>query len=253
MNAAVRPAAWPRADAGTPTFLNVHDDARHQTPSATAASIPAVSTQQPSHPPRVPMLRWWLQRIWRAFASPRMLYGWRRADGRWLAHTRVSSSTHIEGPERLDIGDHVYIGHHNVVDASGGMVIEEGVQVTTHCALLTHSSHQSLRLSGRAYWGAADPPGYRRKPTAIGAYTFIGPHSVVAPGARIGCGVLVRAYSYVDGDVPDFAIVAGQPAQVVGDTRDADRAWFAQHPQESRADYDAWVRRQQRQQPAPRR
>ena len=80
-----------------------------------------------------------------------------------------------------------------------------------------------------------------RGATAIGPYTFIGPHSVVAPGSRIGRGVLVRAYSYVSGEVPDFAIVAGQPARVIGDTRDGDRAWLAAHP-EARADYDAWTK-----------
>jgi acetyltransferase-like isoleucine patch superfamily enzyme len=54
--------------------------------------------------------------------------------------------------------------------------------------------------------------------------------------------VIVRAYSYVDGEVPDFAIVAGQPAKVIGDTRDADSEWLDAHPQE-RAAYDAWAHR----------
>jgi acetyltransferase-like isoleucine patch superfamily enzyme len=191
------------------------------------------------------MLAWWRewsQGIWRVLTAPRMLYGWRRADGTWLAHTRISNATRVESPALLDIADHVYIGPFNFVDASGGLQIGEGCQVTTHCALLTHSSHQALRLAGRSYFGAADPPGYRRRSTVIGAYSFIGPHTVVAPGSRIGRGVLVRAYSYVDGEVPDFAIVAGQPAKVVGDTRDADEAWFAAHPGR-RDDYEAWVNR----------
>ena len=81
-----------------------------------------------------------------------------------------------------------------------------------------------------------------RASTQIGEYTFIGPHSVVAPGARIGRGVLVRAFSYVDGEVPDFCVVAGQPAVVVGDTREIDAAWLAQNPT-ARAEYDAWVQR----------
>ena len=186
-------------------------------------------------------MREWLQRTWRVLFGPRMLYGWRRADGIWLAHTRISNATRVEAPALLDIGDHVYIGPFNFVDASGGLHIGEGCQVTTHCALLTHSSHQALRLAGRRYWGASDPPGHVRRPTSIGAYTFIGPHSVIAPGSRIGRGAVVRAYSYVDGDVPDFAIVAGQPAQVVGDTRDADRTWLDAHP-DQRGDYDAWAR-----------
>lgn len=188
------------------------------------------------------MIRDWSQRCWRMLFGPRMLYGWRHADGRWLAHTRISSATHIDCPARLDIGDHVYVGPFNLLDASGGLRIGEGVQVTTHCAILTHSSHQALRLAGRAYWGDAEPPGFLRRPTQIGAYSFIGPHSVVMPGSRIGRGVLVRAYSYVDGEVPDFAVAAGQPAVVVGDTRELDRAWLDAHAAE-RAHYDAWAGR----------
>lgn len=179
----------------------------------------------------------------RRFGAPRMLYGWRHpVTGQWLAHTRISSASHIESPATLDIGDHVYIGPFNFIDASAGLAIAEGVQITTHCTLLTHSSHQALRLAGRAYWGAAHPPGYVRGRTSIGAYTFIGPHSVVAPGSRIGRGVLVRAFSYVDGEVPDFAVVAGQPARVVGDTREIDAAWLTANPA-ARGDYDAWVGR----------
>jgi len=181
-----------------------------------------------------------LQRWMRALAEPRMLYGWRRADGTWLAHTRISNATRIECPDLLDIADHVYVGPFNLIDASGGLTLGEGVQVTTHCALLTHSSHRALRLAGRAYFGAAHPAGFERAATTIGAYTFIGAHSVVAPGSRIGRGVLVRAFSYVSGEVPDFAIVAGQPARVIGDTREADREWLARHP-ECRADYEAWA------------
>jgi acetyltransferase-like isoleucine patch superfamily enzyme len=189
----------------------------------------------------MPMLRSALQRLHAWATAPRMHYGWRAADGTWLAHTRISSATHIEAPAALVIADHVYIGPFNFVDASAGLTIGEGVQVTTHCTLLTHSSHHALRRAGRAYWGAADPPGYVRAPTSIGAYSFIGPHSVIAPGARIGRGVLVRAFSYVAGEVPDFAVLGGQPARTIGDTREIDAAWLAANPGQ-RADYDAWVR-----------
>jgi len=186
-------------------------------------------------------LRETFNRVCRAVGGPRMLYGWRRGDGVWLPHTRIDAATHVLLPHQLDIADHVYVGPFNVLDASGGLHIAEGVQVTTHCALLTHSSHHAIRRAGRSYWGAADPPGFVRAPTSIGAYTFIGPHSVVAPGSRIGRGVLVRAFSYVNGEVPDFAIVGGQPARVQGDTRAIDEPWLQQHP-ECRADHAAWAR-----------
>jgi acetyltransferase-like isoleucine patch superfamily enzyme len=169
-----------------------------------------------------------------------MFYGWRRGDGVWLAHTRISGASRLEAPERLQIEDHVYIGPFNFIDASGGLTIGEGCQISTHCVVLSHSSHQAVRLAGRRYWGEADPPGYRRAPTSIGAYSFIGAHSVVMPGSRIGRGAIVRAFSYVDGDVPDFAIVGGQPAAVIGDARSLDASWLSQHP-EDRPAYEAWL------------
>jgi acetyltransferase-like isoleucine patch superfamily enzyme len=189
-----------------------------------------------------PLRRWhaWL-------TSPRMLYGRRAHDGRWLAHTRVSTSAAIESPERLTLGDHVFIGHHNFIDASGGLAIGDGVQITNHVSVLTHSSHRALRLERERYFGHPSPAGYEHAATTIGAWSFIGPHSTIAPGSRIGVGVVVRAYSYVRADVPDFAIVEGQPARVVGDVREGDRAWIERQGATAfgaaqRDAYEAWVR-----------
>lgn len=184
-------------------------------------------------------------RLARWVGVPRMLYGFRGRQGVWLPHTRVHTATEIVARALLEIGDHVYVGPFNLLDASGGLSIGEGVQITTHCVLLTHSSHHALRRAGRRYWGLGgtpETPGFVRAATRVGDYSFIGPHSVIAPGASIGCGVIVRAFSYVAGVVPDFAIVAGQPARVVGDTRTLDAPWLDTHPQWQAA-YDDWVQR----------
>jgi carbonic anhydrase/acetyltransferase-like protein (isoleucine patch superfamily) len=86
----------------------------------------------------------------------------------------------------------------------------------------------------------------QREASRLGAWSFIGPHSVIAPGTRLGRGVLVRAYSFVSGEVPDFAVLEGQPARVVGDTRELDRAWIERHADEfgpeARAAYERWAR-----------
>ena len=177
----------------------------------------------------------------RALFGPRMRYGVRSGDGTWRPHSRIGNACAIEAPGRLLLGDHVFIGHFNFIDASGGLRIDDGVQITNHVSVLTHSTHRALRLEREAFWGHAQPAGVVREPTAIGAWTFIGPHCTVAPGARIGCGVLVRSHSYVTGTVPDFAIVEGRPARVVGDVRDADRAWLDAHAPERRASYEAWL------------
>ncbi|MFT3859609.1 MAG: acyltransferase [Aquabacterium sp.] len=183
-------------------------------------------------------------RVMAVFTGPRIVYGWRNADGSWCEHTRVSTHTCFEGLEGLKLGDHVFIGHFNRIDGSNGLLIEEGVQVTNYASILSHSSHRSVRVMGRRYVHDPQPAGYIRKATRVGAYSFVGPHSVIAPGAQIGKGVIVQGYSFVSGVVPDFAIVGpqahGRPAVVVGDSRDIDRPLLQRHP-ELQAVYAQWA------------
>ncbi len=35
------------------------------------------------------------------------------------------------------------------------------------------------------------------------------------PGAELGCGVIVAARAVVRGKIPDFAVVSGNPAQII--------------------------------------
>lgn len=172
--------------------------------------------------------------------SFRMLFGeW--SQGRWLPNTRISPSTCIEHEDRLVLGDHVYIGPFNFIESSAGLTIEEGVQVTSHVAIVTHSSHRAMRLLGREYvnWDG-ERPGWIAAPVVIGAYSFVGPHSLIEAGSVLGRGTLVRAGSVVRGRFPDFAVLDGRPAQVVGDARDGDEALLARHPR-LRAAYEAWA------------
>jgi acetyltransferase-like isoleucine patch superfamily enzyme len=161
---------------------------------------------------------------------PHMIGGYKRFDGRYLRETRISNTTFIDSPENLDIGDHVFIGHFNFIEASHGITIREGCQVTNYISIITHSSHISIRLYGKEYGNHKDHLGYVKGPVYIGEYTFIGPHSLIMPNSRIGKGSIVAAFSLVEGDYPDFAILKGNPAKVTGDTRDIDREYLDQHP-----------------------
>lgn len=59
------------------------------------------------------------------------------------------------------------------------------------------------------------------RPVTIGDAVWIGTNVTIAPGATIGNGVIVSSGSVVFGDIPECAIVRGNPAQVI-DYRDKD-------------------------------
>ena len=183
--------------------------------------------------------RRWLRRwIWQP------VFG-ERQGARVLPHTRISGASVIEHEDRLVLGDNVFIGAFNFIEASGGITIEEGVQITSHNAIVTHSSHRSQRLLGPAYvtWPTplgSDRPGWISGPVHIGAYSFVGPHSLIEANTHLGKGTLVCAGSFVRGRFPDFAILEGRPARVVGDSRRADERALARFP-ELQVLYDAWA------------
>jgi acetyltransferase-like isoleucine patch superfamily enzyme len=171
--------------------------------------------------------------------EPQMVYHYRHL-GKVLDGTRVSNSTVISHKEGLSLADNVFIGHFNFIEASNGIEIGEGVQITNYISVLSHSSHISIRLYGYDYHSTTDLVGYRKGTVRIGKFTFVGPHSTILPGTDIGKGCLVSAYSMVRGAVPDFAIVAGNPAVVIGDTREMDEPFLREHP-ELREYYQKWA------------
>lgn len=189
----------------------------------------------------------WFRRLWQPLKmllsrlwGPRMVGGFIRGDGQYLPHTRISNSTVITDRRKLQIEDHVFIGHFSVVDASFGLKIGEGCQIGFFTGLFTHSSHAAIRLYGRAYVTTPEKAAYFTAPVEIGAYSFVGAHATLLPGTKIGRGCLVSAGSLVRGEFPDFAILAGAPAKVVGDTRELDAPLLEQHP-ELKQHYAAWA------------
>jgi acetyltransferase-like isoleucine patch superfamily enzyme len=66
-------------------------------------------------------------------------------------------------------------------------------------------------LQTEADWGV--------EPTVVQRTASIGSNATLVAGVNVGVGALVGAGAVVTKDVPDFAIVAGVPARVIGDVR----------------------------------
>lgn len=189
------------------------------------------------------MIRSYVLRKISSWIRPVMVAYKTGANRRKLQHVRIGSTTAITGEDHLVLHDHIFIGHYNFIDASNGIDIGEGCQITNYVSILTHSSHHAIRLYGRAYIHipAKEKVAYHRADVKIGAFTFIGPHVVIMPGSRIGKGCIVSAFSYVDGEYPDFSLIGGQPAKVIKSLQDTDAALLKQYP-ELEKHYHAWAK-----------
>jgi acetyltransferase-like isoleucine patch superfamily enzyme len=51
------------------------------------------------------------------------------------------------------------------------------------------------------------------------------------PNTNIGKGCIVASHSYVEGVFPDFSIIGGVPAKVIGSTKDKDEVFLKEFPE----------------------
>lgn len=157
-----------------------------------------------------------------------IVYGYKNRDGKFLKKCRIASTAEISDRNKLVIGDNVWINHYVRVDTSGGVEIGEGCQVGYGTCILSHSSHIAIRLCGEQYM-TLDPenrPGYILKSVKIGPYSFIGGGCYIMPGVTIGKGCVVGVNSVVTKDVPDYAIIVGSPAKIIGSTLEIDKHYI---------------------------
>lgn len=102
------------------------------------------------------------------------------------------------------IGRGVSIGNNCEIDFSGGVTINELTHIAHHVQISTHDHGYDYRNT---------PIG---KSLVIGKSAFIGSRSVILHNCnRIGRNAVVGTGSVVTKDVPDYAIVAGNPARII--------------------------------------
>lgn len=178
----------------------------------------------------------WLRNL----KAPRMIWGYRDSSGELRKRTRVSDTAFLYHPENIRISDNVFVWHYTILDGTGGLEIEEGAQIGAWVGVFTHSSHIAIRLYGDHYQEIpeSEKRGYPTAPVRIGKYVFVGAGAKILPGVTIGDGALISAGAMVSKNVDSFQIAIGNPAKIVGDTRDLDKRYL-KDPQ-LREWYGAW-------------
>jgi acetyltransferase-like isoleucine patch superfamily enzyme len=104
----------------------------------------------------------------------------------------------VQHVENFKLGKNTDIGAFTYMNAKNDIVIEDDVQIGSHCSLYTVSTIDNKE-------GAV----------ILKKNCKIGTHSVVMPGVIIGENSIIGACSFVNEDIPDNVLAYGVPAKVI--------------------------------------
>ena len=127
------------------------------------------------------------------------------------AGTKIGSFVEIQ--KGASIGDRCKISSHSFI--CEGVDIEDGVFVGHGVMFINDTYPKAVGEDG----GLQTEADWQLIRTRVKTRASIGSNATILCGITIGEGALVGAGAVVSKDVPDYAIVAGVPARVVGDTR----------------------------------
>jgi len=113
------------------------------------------------------------------------------------------------------IGKNCWIGPFTVLDASGGLTIGDGVEVSYGVKILSHSTDKRCIGERRIIDGEVNKDDIEYAPTQIGDYTFIGTNAVILKGVTIGHHCVIGAGAVVTRDIPPNTTVMGVPARPI--------------------------------------
>jgi len=104
----------------------------------------------------------------------------------------------VQNKDGFKLGFKTDIGAFTYINAKNGVIIEDFVQVGSHCSLYSVSTIDNKE--GRII---------------LKKNCKIGSHSVIMPGVIIGENAVIGAFSFVNKDVPDNVVAVGTPAKVI--------------------------------------
>ena len=99
--------------------------------------------------------------------------------------------------KNLTLGNLVDIGAYTYINAKKGVVIEDNVQIGSHCSIYSLSTIDN-----------------KEGKILLKQNCRIGTHSVIMPGVTIGKNSIIGAFSFVNTDIPDNTLAFGVPAQI---------------------------------------
>jgi acetyltransferase-like isoleucine patch superfamily enzyme len=104
----------------------------------------------------------------------------------------------VHNKEKLKLGEKTDLGAFTYINAKNGVIIEKNVQIGSHCSIYSISTIDN-----------------KEGKIIIKENAKIGTHSTIMPNVTIGKNAIIGAYSFVNKDIPDFAIAYGIPVKII--------------------------------------
>lgn len=145
-----------------------------------------------------------------------------------LVGVRIGSGSTIHtgavfyNPSNISLGSDTIVGEKAVLDGRDKLTIGDHVDIASE-VMIYNCQHDVHSSDFHAVC----------LPVTIEDYVFIGPRAIILPGVTLKKGSVVAAGAVVTKDVTEKTIVAGVPAQKIGERRDKElhyrlgrAAWF---------------------------
>lgn len=104
----------------------------------------------------------------------------------------------VQNLDGLKLGFATDIGAFSYINAKHGVIIEDSVQIGSHCSIYSLSTIDN-----------------KEGTVVLKNNAKLGSHSTVLPGVTIGKNSIIGAHSLVTCDIPDNVIAFGVPAKVI--------------------------------------
>ena len=131
---------------------------------------------------------------------------------------RVGSDTGIYHGTFFDLGPEAEVEVGNYCTLVGAIISTNGRVIIGDYSFIAHEVVLSHHFAATPHVAAPEvkPAPADPRPIVIADNVWIGARAVILGGASLGEGAVVGAAAVVNFDVPPYAIVAGNPARIMG-------------------------------------
>jgi acetyltransferase-like isoleucine patch superfamily enzyme len=132
-------------------------------------------------------------------------------------NVHVGPGSRVWAPSGIHIDDDVYVGKRCTIEVDG--YIGPGTMIANDVGMVGRRDHDMRQVGAlirHARWVGNEETSDLRTAAILQGDNWIGFGAVILAPVVIGRGAVVAAGSVVTRDIPEYAIVAGSPATIVG-------------------------------------